>query len=281
MNRKIFKPVSLAPCSIACLQDKEVKRTKDLRRKPFQYPKPLSEGKNIQSLSFLKEKPPTSDENILTALDDPAEREALVEEQRKIMQQIEKQKKENDASIKAAQTLAYNQRIQNNERQKNDNHEYNKEATVSEVTQPRLSNSVSVGVISASCRTLEYIDGTPMQNKLSFTEISVDNNGSIMTNTKKRALREKLGYCLECRDLPTLLYKIKKNKFNPFKTTKEARAVAELCAGGICFICHPEKDPSTRYKRRSFRIQPSPTPPPPGRKTARASSTRMIEGSNY
>ena len=84
MNRKIFKPVSLAPCSIACLQDKEVKRTKDLRRKPFQYPKPLSEGKNIQSLSFLKEKPPTSDENILTALDDPAEREALVEEQRKI-----------------------------------------------------------------------------------------------------------------------------------------------------------------------------------------------------
>ena len=58
------------------------------------------------------EQPPTAldiDESILNALE-PAEREAFLEEQRKIMEQIEKEKSNNDASGAAAMATAFDQR---------------------------------------------------------------------------------------------------------------------------------------------------------------------------
>lgn len=53
--------------------------------------------------------PPAIDEDILAALD-PAEREALLEEQKKIMEQIEREKASNDASSAAARAMAFDQR---------------------------------------------------------------------------------------------------------------------------------------------------------------------------
>lgn len=53
--------------------------------------------------------PPNIDEDILAALD-PAEREAILEEQRKIMEQIEKDKTNNNASGAAARAMAFDQR---------------------------------------------------------------------------------------------------------------------------------------------------------------------------
>jgi hypothetical protein len=49
------------------------------------------------------------DEDILAALD-PAERDALLEEQRKIMEQIEKERSNNDASSATARAMAFDQR---------------------------------------------------------------------------------------------------------------------------------------------------------------------------
>ena len=273
-------------------------------------------------------KPPAFDVAILAALD-PAEREAFsLEKQRQIMEEIEKQKKDNDVSSRVARTMAFNQRscrtlqsidetsiqyksssmeemrVEDNspdlldpaerealsladqrqimeqiEKQKNDD-----DASITAAREIVFNQRrpASVAQLTASCRNLEIIEGTPMQIKLSYNEISMEDNGSIMNDSQKYKLREKFGYCLQCRHLPTLLYKVKKNKFNPFKTVKEARAVAGQCASGICFICHPEKDPVTRCKRSSFRLSSiAPTPPSPGRKTARASSTRNMEGLNY
>lgn len=52
---------------------------------------------------------PEIDDDILAALD-PAERAEILEEQRKIMEQIEKDKKNNDASSAAAKAMAFDQR---------------------------------------------------------------------------------------------------------------------------------------------------------------------------
>jgi LSD1 subclass zinc finger protein len=56
--------------------------------------------------------PPAIDEDILGALD-PAEREALLEEQQKIMAQIEKEKASNTGSAAAARAMAFDQRSSN------------------------------------------------------------------------------------------------------------------------------------------------------------------------
>lgn len=53
--------------------------------------------------------PPGIDEDILAALD-PAERDAILEEQRKIMEQIEKEKSNDKASSAAARAMAFDQR---------------------------------------------------------------------------------------------------------------------------------------------------------------------------
>merc|ERR1719217_1028529 len=52
---------------------------------------------------------PDIDESILNALE-PAEREAFLEEQRKIMAQIEAEKSNNEASSAAARAMAFDQR---------------------------------------------------------------------------------------------------------------------------------------------------------------------------
>lgn len=281
-----------------------------------------------QSHTSPKRQPPAFDDAILAALD-PAEREAFsLEKQRQIMEEIEKQKKDNDVSSRVARTMAYNQRSCRTLQSIDETSLQNKSSRMEEMSMEDKSSALldpaerealsledqrqimeqiekqkkdddastisarektfnqrrpaSVAQLTASCRNLEFIEGTPMQIKLSYNELSMADNGSIINDSQKYKLREKLGYCLQCRHLPTLLYKVKKNNFNPFKTTKEARAVAGQCAGGICFICHPDKDPITRCKRLSFRLSSiAPTPPPPGRKTVRASSTRNMEGLNY
>lgn len=53
--------------------------------------------------------PPDIDEDILAALD-PAERQAILEEQRKILEQIEKERSNDDASSAAARAMAFDQR---------------------------------------------------------------------------------------------------------------------------------------------------------------------------
>jgi len=55
---------------------------------------------------------PDIDESILNALE-PAEREAFLEEQRKILEQIEREKSNNEASSAAARAMAFDQRSSN------------------------------------------------------------------------------------------------------------------------------------------------------------------------
>ena len=82
-----------------------------------------------------------------------------------------------------------------------------------------------------------------LQNDLAYNEMTMGANGSVMSREEKQSLREKHGFCTECEGLPTLLYAVKKSKLNPLWVTKDPRAVAGECAGGVCFICHPDQDP--------------------------------------
>jgi hypothetical protein len=92
---------------------------------------------------------------------------------------------------------------------------------------------------------------TPENNgaRLAYNEMTVGQNGSVMRRDEKARFRDRLGYCKECEGVPTLLFKIKKNMFNPLWVTKEPRAVAGECAGGFCFSCHPNRDPNRRARR--------------------------------
>jgi hypothetical protein len=64
---------------------------------------------NLLDMPAMPPPPPEIDEDILAALD-PAEREAILEEQRKIMEQIEREKSNDNASSATARAMAFDQR---------------------------------------------------------------------------------------------------------------------------------------------------------------------------
>mmetsp|Transcript_110166 Transcript_110166/g.318437 ORF Transcript_110166/g.318437 Transcript_110166/m.318437 type:complete len:554 (-) Transcript_110166:100-1761(-) len=74
-----------------------------------QPPPPAPESNLLDMPEAMSPPQPEIDEDILAALD-PAEREAILEEQRKIMAQIEKEKDQNNASSAAARAMAFDQR---------------------------------------------------------------------------------------------------------------------------------------------------------------------------
>jgi hypothetical protein len=91
---------------------------------------------------------------------------------------------------------------------------------------------------------------SPLQRKLSYIELTMEDSGKLVNNSKKRELREKYGYCLGCEGLPIQLFKVKKNALNPFRVRKAPRAVAGECAGGVCYACQPQQDPSLSPEQR-------------------------------
>ena len=135
------------------------------------------------------------------------------------------------------------------------------------------------------------VDSDNLRSELAYSEMTMGVNGSVMNIEEKALLRERFGYCKECQGLPALLYNVKKSRMNPLWVTKEARAVAGECAQGVCFICHPGKDPSRKYRRRKqgdIGSLPSPkplisdprtTPPPPPRNTSAPGNLKNLETS--
>lgn len=63
------------------------------------------------------------------------------------------------------------------------------------------------------------------------------------TTSDKQSTRTKFGYCMECQGQPVLLYDIK-NYWALRRTS--ARSIDGECSNGICYLCHPEKDPKIK-----------------------------------
>lgn len=87
------------------------------------------------------------------------------------------------------------------------------------------------------------------QLRLAYNEMAVGQNGSIIRRDEKARCRDRFGYCKGCEGVPTLLYMIKKNRLNPLWVTKLPREAAGECAEGVCFVCHPNRDPNRRARR--------------------------------
>eukprot|EP00980_Cylindrotheca_fusiformis_P004725 scaffold1004_cov105-Cylindrotheca_fusiformis.AAC.8 len=83
-----------------------------------------------------------------------------------------------------------------------------------------------------------------MQNELAYQNSSngTSGNGSVMTKDEKKQKRIEHGYCVECEGPPILLYHIEKRGG---MLKKKARSARGQCGGGVCFVCHPNSDPST------------------------------------
>ena len=102
-------------------------------------------------------------------------------------------------------------------------------------------------------------DRETLRQELSYNEMTVGANGSVMDKREKAALRKRHGFCVECMGIPVELYMIKKSRMNPLWVTKEPRDVPGVCLDGVCLVCHPELDPQRRGTnyRRSNRPTPN------------------------
>eukprot|EP00980_Cylindrotheca_fusiformis_P002933 scaffold683_cov124-Cylindrotheca_fusiformis.AAC.2 len=94
------------------------------------------------------------------------------------------------------------------------------------------------------------VKATPLQRKLSYIELTMEDSGHLVDNSKKRELRQKYGYCLECEGLPVKLYEFRKSVLNPFRVKKQPRLATRECSGGVCFVCQPHMDPSLSPQQR-------------------------------
>ena len=78
-------------------------------------------------------------------------------------------------------------------------------------------------------------------NNNDIEEAAMENDN--WTTSDKQSTRTKFGYCLECQGQQVLLYDIK-NYWALHRTS--ARSIDGECSNGICYLCHPEKDPKIK-----------------------------------
>jgi hypothetical protein len=79
---------------------------------------------------------------------------------------------------------------------------------------------------------------------LSYSDMTVDSNGSLVSKDAKALHRSKLGYCTTCPGVPVLLFDIKRSKLNPLWSSKQPRTVDGKVLDGCCLRCAKENDSS-------------------------------------
>ncbi|KAI2510671.1 hypothetical protein MHU86_3782 [Fragilaria crotonensis] len=107
---------------------------------------------------------------------------------------------------------------------------------------------------------------------LSYDDMNLTRDGSVMTEERIREERRRRGFCTECRrngEPPVLLFSVKKNRFNPLWSSQEPLTVKGESLDGKCLKCHPELDPD-RHRRPGNRQHTTHAPRP---KTTAANHT--------
>ncbi len=84
---------------------------------------------------------------------------------------------------------------------------------------------------------------------LSYTDMVIGNDGSVLRRDQIADLRKRYGFCMECAGEPVRLFNVRKSRINPLWSQKEARTVEGESFNGQCLACHPELDPR-RSRRR-------------------------------
>jgi hypothetical protein len=89
------------------------------------------------------------------------------------------------------------------------------------------------------------IDDVPTDS-LAYGHMRIRKDGSVMTETDIRELRQRQGYCVTCPGDPVKLYDVKRSKINPLYQKKEPIQVANQSVNGICLKCNPANQQPVR-----------------------------------
>lgn len=87
---------------------------------------------------------------------------------------------------------------------------------------------------------------------LSYTNMLLNPDGSVLTKDHIRDLRERQGFCTTCQGEPIKLYEIRKSKLNPLWKAKEQISVMHESYNGVCLRCNPQMDPFKAQRRTSL-----------------------------
>ena len=89
---------------------------------------------------------------------------------------------------------------------------------------------------------------------LSYTNMLLNPDGSVLTKDHIRELRERQGFCTTCQGEPIKLYEIRKSKLNPLWKAKEQISVMHESYNGVCLRCNPQMDPFKAQRRTSLQF---------------------------
>ena len=85
---------------------------------------------------------------------------------------------------------------------------------------------------------------------LSYYDMQIGPDGNVLGREQIKEMRQRQGFCLECRSVPIRLYQIRTSRFNPLWSSKEPLTVEGECLNGQCLICKPDLDPNKSKSRR-------------------------------
>ena len=113
-----------------------------------------------------------------------------------------------------------------------------------------------------STRSLDRSHGNRRLNNaisLSYLDLNIGNDGSVLGRDQIREMRLRQGYCTECPGEPVRLYRVHRNRFNPLWVSREPLTVDNQCLNGQCLVCHQELrgTQSTRSRRGSLNVSAS------------------------
>lgn len=89
------------------------------------------------------------------------------------------------------------------------------------------------------------------RNLVACNEMRVGANCCAISREERAERRLRHGFCPECKGArPVQLFWIKRSKLNPLWVTKVPRSVPSECADGVCYVCHPDRDPNRKDGRQ-------------------------------
>jgi hypothetical protein len=83
-------------------------------------------------------------------------------------------------------------------------------------------------------------------DSLAYGQMRFCKDGTVMSESEIRDLRQRQGYCLTCAGDPVKLFEIKRSKMNPLYQKKEPIQVANQSLDGVCLKCSPLHQQNTR-----------------------------------
>ena len=93
------------------------------------------------------------------------------------------------------------------------------------------------------------VDDDPA-GSLAYGHMRIRKDGTVMTDSEIRDLRQRQGYCLTCPGDPIKLFAVKRSKMNPLYQKKEAIEISNQSSNGVCLKCTSGNPSSVR--RSSF-----------------------------